>query len=530
MPLKKGRSRSKGRKASDNMFSVLGSPSPAKPGKSAASAKSSAGNSKSSSKPHYEFGGQFGAISTMVSLPLLTVYLILASRVGKLLPAFAEFGMAWTEMIGYDWMGRVWRSAIVLTLWLLLTLFLHLYLPSKTVQGSPIRHASNKTLPYTINGHLQFWVTLLIIGVLEFVKVETGAGKGSCASLDGDEDPSILNPLTSYVSDYLGVFTTPPSASSCTGTATTSVPLVLSETSMLSYLPTIYLPLAITTTAFCALLSTYLLLSSSTPGAILALGGDTPSTPYNYFIGRELNPRITILGREVDLKEWFELKPGLIGWCVINVAFSRCYYAQHGHVSLELAALTLSQGLYVWDALYNEVAILTTMDITTDGFGFMLCFGDLGWVPYVYTLQANYMLYNDTGVGAVWTVMCVVMGMGGYWIFRRANSEKDKFRREGPDSDPKFKYIDTKRGTKLMVSGWWGAARKINYTGDWILGMSWCMLSGTNCVVPYFYGIYFCILLIHRAWRDDEICRGKYGDDWDRYKKIVPHVFVPGVI
>ena len=28
--------------------------------------------------------------------------------------------------------------------------------------------------------------------------------------------------------------------------------------------------------------------------------------------------------------------------------------------------------LYVWDALYNEKAILTTMDVTTDGFGFML--------------------------------------------------------------------------------------------------------------------------------------------------------------
>jgi hypothetical protein len=27
------------------------------------------------------------------------------------------------------------------------------------------------------------------------------------------------------------------------------------------------------------------------------------------------------------------------------------------------------QGIYVWDALYAEKCILTTMDITTDGFG-----------------------------------------------------------------------------------------------------------------------------------------------------------------
>ena len=47
------------------------------------------------------------------------------------------------------------------------------------------------------------------------------------------------------------------------------------------------------------------------------------------------------------------------------------------------------QLLYVWDALYNEQAILTTMDITTDGFGYMLAFGDLAWVPFTYSLQAR---------------------------------------------------------------------------------------------------------------------------------------------
>ena len=48
--------------------------------------------------------------------------------------------------------------------------------------------------------------------------------------------------------------------------------------------------------------------------------------------------------------------------------------------------------LYVWDALWSEKAILTTMDITTDGFGFMLAFGDLTWVPFTYSLQARYLV------------------------------------------------------------------------------------------------------------------------------------------
>lgn len=50
-------------------------------------------------------------------------------------------------------------------------------------------------------------------------------------------------------------------------------------------------------------------------GKILAKGGNTGSAVYDYFIGRELNPRIGSL----DLKEFCELRPGLIGWLVINL-------------------------------------------------------------------------------------------------------------------------------------------------------------------------------------------------------------------
>ena len=45
-----------------------------------------------------------------------------------------------------------------------------------------------------------------------------------------------------------------------------------------------------------------------------------------------------------------------------------------GSVSLSMLLVTLFQGIYVWDACYNERAILTTMDITSDGFGYMLAF------------------------------------------------------------------------------------------------------------------------------------------------------------
>lgn len=32
------------------------------------------------------------------------------------------------------------------------------------------------------------------------------------------------------------------------------------------------------------------------------------------------------------------------------------------------------------------------MDIVHDGFGFMLAFGDLAWVPFLYSLQAHFLV------------------------------------------------------------------------------------------------------------------------------------------
>ena len=58
-------------------------------------------------------------------------------------------------------------------------------------------------------------------------------------------------------------------------------------------------------------------------------------------------------------------------------------------MSSSMATVNVFQLQYVWDALYFERSILTTMDITTDGFGFMLAFGDLSWVPFTLTLQAR---------------------------------------------------------------------------------------------------------------------------------------------
>lgn len=44
---------------------------------------------------------------------------------------------------------------------------------------------------------------------------------------------------------------------------------------------------------------------------------------------------------------------------------------------------------------------------------------------------------------------------------------------------------------------------------------------------PWFYSVFFMVMIIHRAMRDIERCRRKYGDAWTQYEKEVPYLFIP---
>ncbi|WPG98305.1 Delta(14)-sterol reductase [Acrodontium crateriforme] len=288
----------------------------------------------------------------------------------------------------------------------------------------------------------------------------------------------------------------------------------------------------------------------------LAAGGHSGNLIYDWFIGRELNPRVTLpfLG-EIDIKSWMELRPGMLGWVLLDLAFMAKQYRSYGYVTDSMLMVTISQAIYVFDALWMEPAILTTIDITTDGFGFMLAFGDLVWVPFIYSLQARYLSVHPIVLGPLYVVGILGVQLLGYYIFRASNNEKNRFR-TNPD-DPKvahLKYIETASGSKLLTSGWWGTARHINYLGDWLMSWAYCLptlaagyklvpsilhpgtrlvstdgMAGWATPITYFYMLYFAILLIHREMRDEEKCRRKYGADWEKYCQQVRYRILPGI-
>ena len=83
---------------------------------------------------------------------------------------------------------------------------------------------------------------------------------------------------------------------------------------------------------------------------------------------------------------------------------------------------------------------------------------------------APYALEHPKALEGWFLALILIIKVAGYTIFRGSNLEKNWFRNNPNDPRVKhLKYLPTERGTRLIISGWWGIARHINYFGDWLM-------------------------------------------------------------
>jgi protein-S-isoprenylcysteine O-methyltransferase Ste14 len=416
------------------------------------------------------FGGPIGAVTLMTLLPLLTIYLwACVHRHGG--------ALVWpsAQLLRELPMPSATALACIVA-WIAWQLVLDLVLPGRDYTGAPQRDGQRRT--YRLNGFLSLLVTLAVVGVA----LGTGLVHGSNVL-------GLLGPLL-------------------------MVAIIFAF-------------------AFSAFLYVYGRVwpdaddPSARPGAGAVARRPLATVVYDFFMGTALNPRF---GR-LDLKMFMESKIGMTSWLVLTIMMAHAEYEQTGRLSLPMALVCIFQTVYTFDFFWFEEAMLSTWDINQENYGFMLAFAFLVWMPFNFSLQSQYLIYADPLL-PVWAVVgLLLLNFAGYVIFRSSNLQKHRFRSvpgtriwgRTPD------FIETARGTRLLVSGWWSLARHCNYLGDLMMALAWCLACGFSHIVPYFYFIYFAPLLIDRERRDDHHCAEKYGADWDRYRQRVPYRIVPFV-
>eukprot|EP01128_Nolandella_sp_AFSM9_P010502 TRINITY_DN7274_c0_g1_i1.p1 TRINITY_DN7274_c0_g1~~TRINITY_DN7274_c0_g1_i1.p1 ORF type:complete len:546 (+),score=133.02 TRINITY_DN7274_c0_g1_i1:65-1639(+) len=261
------------------------------------------------------------------------------------------------------------------------------------------------------------------------------------------------------------------------------------------------------------------------------------STIYDYFMGAEMNPRIG----ELDFKLFFNGRPGIIAWNIINISFMYAQVEATGQYPTNSILLVGAlHFLYIIDFFINEDWYLKTIDINQDHMGWYLGWGDCVWLPYMYTLQGFYLVTHPVDLTPMQFGLVAACGMVGYAIFRGTNAQKDSFRNSGGQEPiwgklPTYVVASYKTAdgathkSLLLTSGFWGLARHFNYLGDLLISFAYCAACGFDHLLPYFYIVFMAILLVHRVGRDHHRCHAKYGDKWDEYCAAVPYRIIPYV-
>jgi delta14-sterol reductase len=246
------------------------------------------------------------------------------------------------------------------------------------------------------------------------------------------------------------------------------------------------------------------------------------------FLGRIEN--LQFRGGRADAKMWLYL----FGATMLGLN-ALSFTAHHLIVYGEKASpgILLSAGLLIYfiiDYFTFEEVHLYTYDLFAERVGFKLGWGCIVFYPYFYSV----FLWSTADLPdphtPVWLlVIYVIVFFSGWILSRGANLQKYYFKR-----DPRKAFLwfvpetVTDGKNALLVNGFWGLSRHVNYLGEVLMATGIILCTGyPGMIWPWLYPLYYVILLVTRQIDDDKRCLLKYSYLWNTYKTKVPYRIIP---
>ncbi|RAH44261.1 c-24(28) sterol reductase [Aspergillus brunneoviolaceus CBS 621.78] len=434
---------------------------------------------------HFEFGGSLGVLCMMIGFPMLMEYMWLGATYYDGKPPLPEPGQSIPEFFAH--LGNLLYAGAFPSLkaWTIYWVFFifegacYVLLPGITVMGRPLPHLGGKQLPYYCSAVWSFYTTIALALLLHF----TGIFKLHTII---DEFGPLMNVaiLSGFIVSFVAYF------------------------------------------------------------SALARGAEHRMTGYpiyDFFMGAELNPRMFGI---LDFKMFFEVR---LPWYIllfVTMGAAARQYETYGYVSGEVGFLLMAHFLYANACSKGEECIVSTWDMYYEKWGFMLIFWNLAGVPLSYCHCTIYLANHDPATyrwNRPFLIFLYVAYLFVYWVWDTTNSQKNRYRQQERGTlvfrktFPQLpwqtlknpKTITAEDGSKILVDGWYGKARKIHYTCDLYFALNWGLITGFNSPFPWFYPVFFACMISHRALRDIQRCRNKYGEAWREYERQVPYLFIP---
>jgi delta14-sterol reductase len=249
------------------------------------------------------------------------------------------------------------------------------------------------------------------------------------------------------------------------------------------------------------------------------------------YLGRLENPQF-VRGR-IDAKMWLYL----VGATMLGLniySFAAHHWLTYPSDSSPGVALYVALFSYfLVDYLFFERVHLYTYDFVAENVGFKLGWGCLVFYPYFYAvgLWATAPLPNPHT--PAWAqVLSAAIFFAGWSLARGANMQKYAFKR-----DPTHRFLGliapeviTDGERSLLVNGFWGVSRHVNYLGEILMATGLTLSLGhPGAWAPWLYPLFYVGLLVPRQIDDDKRCAAKYGALWGDYVQRVRWRIVPGI-
>ncbi|KAL1967298.1 hypothetical protein VTN77DRAFT_3344 [Rasamsonia byssochlamydoides] len=436
---------------------------------------------------HFEFGGSWGVLSMMIGFPLLMYYMWIGATYydGKFpVPSEGQTLSEFFAHLGHLVYEGAYPSLKAWTMYWVFFVFealCYMFLPGITIMGRPLPHLGGKQLPYYCSAVWSFYTTLAVALALHF------SGLFKLYTIIDEFGPLMsVAILSGFLVSFIAYF------------------------------------------------------------SALARGAQHRMTGYHiydFFMGAELNPRMFGI---LDFKMFFEVRLPWYILLLVTMGAAARQYEQYGYVSGEMGFLLLAHFLYANACSKGEECIVSTWDMYYEKWGFMLIFWNLAGVPLSYCHCTIYLANHDPATYR-WNryvlVLLYIAYLFVYWVWDTTNSQKNRFRQQERgtlvvrNTFPQLPWqtlknpevIRTPDGGTILVSGWYGKARKIHYTCDLYFALNWGLITGFKSPFPWFYPVFFACMITHRAARDIQRCRIKYGEAWAEYERRVPYLFIPYV-
>lgn len=271
-----------------------------------------------------------------------------------------------------------------------------------------------------------------------------------------------------------------------------------------------------------------------------------------FFLGKHLVPLVGCM----DLKFFWIGRVGMGLWFVIAFRWFMITLLQFESLS-QLFSMSMALCLtiiYIKDFYENEMWYTQTIDMIHDKFGFMMAWGSVVWMPFVYS-HMMYKIWLSRDLSILNTFIFGILGIVAMIAFRfinsyriwarqilnnrvNSNTENDSllnlfgwfelplaFSHYPPEG---IKVYDANNSsTYLVTSGPYSLCRHPNYIADLVWAFSLCSLA--ECFTGYLFFVFMLCLLTNRCIRDENRCANKYKEGWNLYCVAVPWHLIPNL-